>query len=96
MELPFQETHITGTSSLRVFSTDLDQTDLVWHRDPETRIIEAVGDTDWKVQLEGGLPQSLTVPVTVPVGEWHRLVKGAGEVTLKITKLVEGPDSTDK
>jgi hypothetical protein len=89
MKLPFQETQLGPQVSIRVFGANIDPTELVWHRDPETRIIEALSQTDWKVQLEGQLPQPLVGEITLQVGEWHRLIKGSGEVTVKITKLLD-------
>ncbi len=89
MELPFKETKLDSTSSIRVFGASIDPTELVWHRDPETRIVEALSQTDWKVQLEGQLPQPLVGEITISVGEWHRIIKGSGEVTVKITKLLD-------
>ena len=56
------------------------------HRDKEDHIIEIIGKTDWKIQLENQLPTSINKPISIPKGEWHRLIKGDGTLTLKILK----------
>ena len=86
MQLPFQETQITGEISVRKFNADLDRTELTWHRDDEDRIVESLGQTDWLIQFENCLPRALTNPVFIPKGEWHRLLQGTGDLTVQITK----------
>jgi hypothetical protein len=36
--------------------------------------------------LENKLPQDLNIPVFIERGEWHRLIKGKGELRIKIVK----------
>jgi hypothetical protein len=86
MQLPFQETQITGEISVRKFSADLDLEELTWHRDDEDRVVESLGQTDWLIQFENCLPRVLTEPVLIPKGEWHRLLQGTGDLTVQITK----------
>lgn len=86
MQLPFQETQITGEISVRKFSADLDREELTWHRDDEDRTVEPLGKTDWLIQFENCLPQVLTGPVFIPKGEWHRLLQGTGTLSVQITK----------
>jgi len=86
MQLPFQETQITGEISVRKFSADLDREELTWHRDDEDRVVESLGQTDWLIQFENCLPVVLTKPVIIPKGEWHRLLQGTGDLTVQITK----------
>jgi hypothetical protein len=72
--------------AVRTFSADLDSTELVWHRDDEDRVVVSLEKTDWRIQLENKLPQDLNVPVFINRGEWHRLIKGARELKIKIVK----------
>ena len=46
-------------NNVRTFSEEVDELDLIWHRDREDRIVEIVGKTDWKIQLENQLPTSI-------------------------------------
>jgi hypothetical protein len=71
---------------IREFDENIDPTELMWHRDDENRIVEIIGKTDWKVQLEDRLPTSLNKPIFIPRHTWHRAIKGNGKLRLKIYK----------
>ena len=64
-----------------------DPTEFKWHRDLEDRIVEPIGETDWMVQLENQLPQKLEGRVFIPMKMWHRVIKGSGDLRIKLTKL---------
>ena len=83
---PYRDIKVTKDYILREFSKDVNPIELKWHRDKEDRIVEIVGKTDWKVQIENRLPTSLNESVFIPKGEWHRLIKGNGKLVLKIYK----------
>lgn len=74
---------------VRIFSESIDPIELKWHRDLEDRLIVSTSSTDWKIQLENRLPQSLNKQVNIKSGEWHRLIKGTRELSLKIVKNYE-------
>jgi hypothetical protein len=84
--LPFVETRLDDSVYLREFSQETDSGEFMWHRDREDRIVEAVGDTDWMVQLDDELPISLNGKVSIPMGVYHRLIKGTGDLKIKVTK----------
>jgi hypothetical protein len=84
--LPFVETKLDGGVYLREFSQETDSGEFMWHRDREDRIVEAVGDTDWMVQLDDELPIVLNGEVLIPMGVYHRLIKGTGDLKIKVTK----------
>ena len=84
--LPFMETDLGSDVYLREFSQDTDSGEFVWHRDREDRIVEAVGDTDWMVQLDDELPVRLDGRVFIPMGVYHRLIKGTGDLKIMVTK----------
>lgn len=71
---------------IREFDENIDPTELLWHRDDENRIVEIIGETDWKLQLEDQLPTSLNNPIFIPRHTWHRAIKGSGTLRLKIYK----------
>ena len=71
---------------IREFDENIDPTELLWHRDDEDRIIEIIGKTDWKLQMENRLPTSLNDPIFIPRHTWHRAIKGTGKLKLKIYK----------
>jgi hypothetical protein len=83
---PYKNIEITESYIIREFDENIDPIELKWHRDREDRIVEIVGKTDWKLQLENQLPISINQPISIPKGEWHRVIKGTGKLTLKIIK----------
>ncbi len=83
---PYKDLEVTKEYIIREFNKDINPIELKWHRDKEDRIVEIVGKTDWKVQLENQLPTSLNESIFIPKGEWHRLIKGNGTLVLKIHK----------
>jgi hypothetical protein len=71
---------------VREFSAELNPEELMWHRDNEDRVVEPVGNTDWKLQLDNELPILLKNQIFIPRGMWHRAIKGTGSLRIKITK----------
>lgn len=86
MSFPFKE-HIKNGYHIRIFSEDIKEDELVWHRDKEDRIVESVGDTNWEIQLDNELPKSLTETIYIPKETYHRVIKGSGELIVKVKKL---------
>lgn len=82
--LPFTE-KIINNETIRIFESNINELDLSWHRDNEDRIIESVGDSDWLIQLDNELPQKIN-ETFIPKGVYHRLIKGSGDLKLKIRK----------
>lgn len=71
---------------IRTFTEEVEPEELIWHRDGEDRIIEATEHSDWKIQLDNQVPIGLNRKVLIKKDEWHRLIKGTGELRLKIIK----------
>ena len=88
MILPFQENKISDNKFIRVFSQDTDSGEYMWHRDREDRIIESIETTDWKIQIDNELPKIMEGEVFIPMGVYHRLIKGTGDLKINLTKLV--------
>lgn len=86
MDAPYTDITEADDLVVRQFSQNLDPIELKWHRDNETREIISEKSTDWMIQLDNALPTSLNNTVTIRKHEWHRLIKGSGELTLKIKK----------
>jgi len=84
MNFPFLETKQDQTY-LRTFSDNVDEEELVWHRDREDRLVKSLEVTDWKVQIDNNLPQILT-EIFIPKGVYHRIIKGTGSLKILITK----------
>lgn len=86
-DFPFKETHLNKNLYLREFEESVDIDDLEWHRDREDRIVEIIGETDWQLQMDNELPKKLNGKVFIPKETWHRVIKGTGDLKVKITKL---------
>lgn len=87
MSKPYSEEKISGDSYLRTFSADTPEEELKWHWDEEDRIISSIGETDWKFQFDNRLPESMNSQIFIPKGEFHRIIKGSGDLTIKVTKI---------
>jgi len=72
--------------AIRTFSQDLDENELKWHRDREDRIVVPMHETDWLFQRENHLPEAIKDKILIKEGEWHRILKGTGDLTVKIFK----------
>lgn len=86
-DFPFKEIHIEDNLYLREFEESVDVDDLEWHRDREDRIVEIIGNTDWQLQMDNELPKTMNDKIFIPKETWHRVIKGTGELKVKITKL---------
>ena len=86
MSTPYVDIEAKGHVTTRKFTDNIDPIELKWHRDDETREIVSESSTDWMIQLDNALPTSLNNTVTIPRHAWHRLIKGSGDLILKIKK----------
>jgi hypothetical protein len=86
---PYIEHQIDNNIVIRTFKESTDSEDFMWHRDQEDRIVEAFNINNWQIQLEDQLPINLRYgeSITIPKGVWHRLIKGTGDLQVKIKKL---------
>ncbi len=81
---PYVDLEINNKYIIREFSQNIDPIELMWHRDDEDRTIEILGETDWAIQLDNNLPTSLNEHIFIPRHQWHRVIKGTGNLLLKI------------
>ena len=84
--LPFQETKLSDNEFIRVFKQDTDSGEYSWHRDRENRIIESIGETDWMVKIDNELPKQIRGELFIPMGVYHRVIKGTGDLKIKLIK----------
>jgi|LauGreSBDMM110SN_4_FD.fasta_scaffold18614_4 hypothetical protein len=88
-DLPFDEIQLTTGPSeivIRKFSESLDDEELKWHWDDEDRVIHSICRTDWMFQFDNQLPQPIISRISIPKGEWHRLIKGTGDLQIIVEK----------
>lgn len=87
MNLPFKEEKISDNTYIRIFDQKTESDEMVWHRDQENRIIESIEETDWEFQLDNELPRKIEGQIFIPRGVYHRLIKGSGDLKIKLIKL---------
>jgi len=86
-DLPFKETSLGNNEYVREFSEDVDNHELEWHIDKEDRIVEVIDNDGWEVQIDNELPKLLKDKLFIPKETYHRIIKGTGNLKVKITKL---------
>jgi hypothetical protein len=82
---PYNETK-NGNIIRRTFSDNVPESELVWHRDHEDRVVLPLNENDWSVQFDNELPRKLVVgeEYFIPKGVYHRVIKGSGELQVEI------------
>jgi hypothetical protein len=90
VSLPFVE-NLKDGFYVRTFSSNLTEMELKWHFDEEDRIVLCENDTDWMFQIDNNLPIRIekNTPIFIPEGEYHRIIKGSGDLILKVKKLIK-------
>jgi len=91
--LPFKELLLEDKSDYalvqRTFNGDLDEEELVWHRDKEDRDVMLVEGKDWYIQLDNELPRLLSKDISynIPKSTWHRIInKNRSNLVINVRK----------
>jgi hypothetical protein len=84
--LPFEENK-NGDVSVRKFSENVESSELHWHKDKEDRIVKPLHKTNWLFQRENQLPQPINGEIKIKAGEWHRVIKGSGDLSIEVKKI---------
>jgi hypothetical protein len=84
-KLPFTEKKYKNFYT-RVFSQNLESSELKWHKDNEDRIVIPLKETNWLFQRDNQLPEPIIGEIKIKAGEWHRVIKGSGDLEVKIIK----------
>lgn len=71
---------------IRTFSSDVDIDELQWHTDQEDRIVVPLNVTNWLFQRDNCLPEPIVNEIKIAANEWHRVIKGDGELKIKVYK----------
>lgn len=91
---PYAEIHndrFNQQHFLRVFSDDIKEEELVWHRDKQDRVVSVVKGKGWKLQMDNKLPEELVKgrSYIIKKMDYHRIIKGQGELILDIEEKQE-------
>ena len=73
-------------SRIRTFSSDIDNDELIWHKDKKDREITILSGVGWKLQMEDKLPKELELGklYDIPKEEYHRIIKGKDNLVIRI------------
>ena len=84
-DFPFTEETLGQNEFLRHFRA-ADAEEMVWHQDPEDRIVKLVEGSGWMLQLDDQLPVAIMENAFYFIPElcWHRLIALPGCTDLKI------------
>ena len=72
---------------IRTFSQNINEEELVCHKDREDRIVDPINNTDWMIQFDNELPRNITRLLFIPKNTYHRLIKGTGDLIIRVKKL---------
>lgn len=85
----YSQENISDNKFKRVFSSDVPEEELVWHRDKENRIVEVIEESDWYFQMDNELPIPLNkgVKIEIPKEVFHRVIKGTSDLKILIEEF---------
>jgi hypothetical protein len=84
---PYTDKSIEGSENCfqRTFSSSVDTSELVFHRDKKDRTIVACqNEGEWKLQMDNEVPAVVGEGMFIPKEIYHRLIKGKGDLTVTI------------
>ena len=82
----FTDSFVADNTFIRTFDENVDDGELIWHKDRKDRVIKVIEGVDWKLQKDNQLPMVLE-PGTwyyIKKEQYHRLLKGIGKLKLEI------------
>ena len=76
----------SDNDNIRTFSYDIDDAELIWHRDKKNRLVRVIKGSGWQFQYDNELPKPLDVGDSLYIEKdtYHRLIKGDGTLVLEI------------
>lgn len=89
---PYKDLEVTDKYTIREFNQNIDPVELLWHRDNEDRMVEVLEcGKGWGFQFDDDLPFDLEPETSIFIlrHNWHRVVKGEGNLKIKIHKLLD-------
>lgn len=71
---------------IRTFPVNAPNSELIWHRDHNDRVVEIIEAGGWSYQMDDELPQKLEngEMVYVPKETYHRVIKGTQDLVIRI------------
>ena len=74
--------------NIRTFSEEVNELDLIWHRDRNDRRIVVESGKGWKLQKDNQLPivMEQNKEYNIKAMEYHRIIKGRDNLVIRIFK----------
>lgn len=85
---PYTEKKISKSVFIREFKQNTNSDEFIWHKDKEDRIVEPINETDWLYQIDNELPKSIKGKIFIPKETYHRIIKGSGDLKIKLSKIL--------
>lgn len=94
---PYKESINEKGAIQRSFSKTIHESELVWHRDSEDRLVYPVKDSDWMFQFENEIPKYLELQeaIYIPKNTYHRLIKGTNDLDVEIYKVINESEENE-
>lgn len=88
-ETVYREISLAKGGAIRIWDEDVLESDLVWHRDKDTRNVEVMEAGGWKLQMDNSPPIKFEkgMKYNIPKMVYHRLIKGQFDLVLRINKV---------
>jgi len=85
MAIPYIE-YKKNNKLIRTFKDNVNENELVWHKDKKNRTVEVIHSNGWFFQLDNEYPVELKNGdyFFVPNNTYHRIIKGNGDLIVSI------------
>lgn len=82
----------SDNGSVRTFDSNVNSSELVWHRDRENRLVKVLEGEGWQFQYDDQLPFILKEgdELFIEKMTYHRLLKGKSQLKVQIEKNYGG------
>lgn len=84
MTKPYIEELGKKESVIRTFTAFCDESELVWHRDHEDRLIRILHNEGWMLQFDNEIPEMMSKYEYIPKDTYHKVHKGFGDLKVEI------------
>ena len=86
MNNPYDEKILNENTRVRTFNSNVSEDHLIWHRDRQDRVVEVIHSNGWLFQRDDSVPILMSPgdKIQISTNEWHRIIKGEGDLVLKI------------
>lgn len=82
---PYKDTRVDD-KFIRVFQENIDDEELIWHRDRKDRHVKVLKGNGWKLQYDDQLPFIMKENEVyyIKAYQYHRIIKGNNNLVLEI------------